>query len=133
MVYSSTPMYRSKKRISINNRRRLTADLSEFLSKKKKVRCKALGRFVSLEKLPEVITNRYDAKRRLQAFMVAIDILQHSSSCIAMERRGKQCFELRGCDIEGCVVIVHLREETIHRNRILFFVSCATKKLPSTN
>ena len=120
-------MYQSKKRISTDNMQQLKSDLGYLLKRQKKVICKSLKRPVSLEKLPDVFTKRHDAKRRLQALIVGLDIVRHSPSCAKRIIKGYICYEFRGKDIEGNLVTVHLREEVMRKDRILFLVSCSTK------
>lgn len=119
--------YQSKRRISTDTLRQLKLDLDLFLKQRKVVPCKILKRNVSLAKLPEVITERYDVKRRLQAFEVAIDIIHYARKYTEKLLGGCICYEFRGYSADGRIVIVHLREEVVHKDRILFLVSCATK------
>lgn len=120
-------MYQSNRRILTRNSQRLHTDVKELLHTKKKIRCKSLGRFISLQKLPEAIVNRRDSKRRLQSFWVALDIVKHAPSYRNVIIDGYRCFELRGVDALGAVVIVHLREEHVQKDRIVYFVSCMPK------
>lgn len=120
-------MYQSRKHISTENLKQLTSDLQLLLQHKKKILCRSLKRAVSLEKLPDAITKRHDAKRRLQALDVAIDIVRHAPSCKERTIGKQKSYELRGKDANKKIVIVHLREEVVQNDRILFFVSCATK------
>ena len=118
-------MYQSRKRISGKGMQQLKSNLSTFVNRKDRVYCKALKRPVSLDKLPTVITERHDAKRRLQVFDVALDILRNETQCAECVLNGYTCYEIRGKAADGNVVIIHLREEVIHKDRVLFFVSCA--------
>ena len=68
-------MFQSKKCISTDNLQQLKSDLDCFLKKRKKVKCKSLNRTVSLEKLPDALTERHDSRRRLQALNVGLDIV----------------------------------------------------------
>ena len=123
-MYDGTSMYQSKKKISSQNRQWLETDVNRFLDKKKQIYCKALKRKVSLEKLPAAITERRDAKRRLQRLYVAIDILQYAKEYTVKKIDKKQCYELRGHSVDDQEVIVHVREEVQNKNKVLFFVSC---------
>lgn len=105
----------------------LKSDIERLLKCHKKIFCKSLRRHVSLNKLPKAITARKDSRRRLRALAVALDIVRHAPSCKIKMIDKHRCYELRGYDVDGALVIVHLREEIIAKDRILFLVSCATK------
>jgi len=124
MLNCKTNVYRSKQQISSKNLPQLKAELLLYLQQKSKIYCKALKRHAHLSKLPDAITERKDAKRRLQRFLVAIDIL-------AKEKTYKQkCFKkhinyaITGLDANNEPVFVHIREEITQKDRILYFVSC---------
>ena len=125
-MYNRPPMYQSRKKISTSNLAQLKCNLDAVLQRRKNVYCKALKRPVSLQKLPQVITERKDAKRRLQAFEVAIDILRNEVEYKASVIKGYACFEVTGYDASSTKVMVHLREEYVQKDRVLFLVSCAT-------
>ena len=117
-------MYQSKKTCSTGDLQKLRSYLDVFLSKKNKIYCRALQRKVSLDKLPEVLLGRRDAKRRLSKFIVAVDILRYSHEVSEDSIDDCRCFEIRGLDANGILVIVHLREERVRNDRVLYFVSC---------
>ena len=121
-------MYRSQKRISTDGLQQLKSDLALFLQKKKTIPCRSLKRHVSLVKLPDAIAKRHDAKRRLQSFIVALDIVRFASEYTERIIGKQTCYEIRGCDSDGRIVIVHLREEVVRKDRMLFFVSCSTTR-----
>lgn len=117
-------MYQSSKKVSTDGFLQLKSDITLFLQRKDKIYCKALKRHVFLSKLPKAITERKDAKRRLQAFEVAIDILRSASTYNRKYIKGYVCYEIKGLDISGKIIAIHIREEVVQKDRILFFVSC---------
>jgi hypothetical protein len=71
--------YRSKLEISKKSQSALINFLKKFLEKNETIYSKAFKRKMSLNKLPEAITQRGSSTtRRLQRFWVSIDILKHS-------------------------------------------------------
>ena len=123
-VYVHLPMYVSTIQISELNHWKLQMNLHVFLNGKSKIYCGHLRRYISLAKLPNALTKRKDAKRRLQRFWVAIDILRHARFCNEQFIDGYICYEFRGNDRNGTLVIVHVREEVVRKDKILFLVSC---------
>jgi len=129
-VYIPSPMspakdmYRSKRQISRENLPKLKANLVLFLRQKNRVYCRALKRPVHLTKLPDALVERQDAKRRLQRFLVAVDILAGAKTYERRQLRGKTNYEITGMDVNGVLVCVHVREEVVRKDRILYFVSC---------
>jgi len=118
-------MFRSKKRISsTGSLQQLKSNLNSIIKKKRKIYCKTLKRSVFLSRLPAAITERHDAKRRLQCFDVALDILKNNTYFRIKTVGGEPCYEIYGKDARGKTVVVHLREETHKKDRKLFFISC---------
>ena len=123
-MIESPAMFQSGQKISRGSTSQLLQELEQFLAQKHKVYCRYLRRPVFLTKLPNAISKRRDARRRLQAFRVALDITQHAYTGKVMKIDGDICHELRGKDAEGKTVIVHLREEKVNSDQKVFFVSC---------
>lgn len=126
-------MYYSKLGISHHGKEILLQRLHVFLEKQKTVYCRALKRKVFLGKLPEVLRNRHDVKRRLQSFFVAMDILQNCSQYTISHKDGYKCFEMVGKDSNNKKVFIHVREEEHHKDKMLYFISCYSlilKKAP---
>ena len=126
-------MYKSKKIIQNKALLSLKGDLYQFLIDNQKIYCSALKRPVFLSKLPDVILRRKSTvKKRLECFIVAIDILRHDKVC-KQNSSNKQEFALLGSDCNGVLVEIHLREESSDKDKKLFFVSCFQKKKTSTH
>lgn len=119
-------MYKSKLEISNKNRKSLEFKLQEFLAKHRKIHCKALGRKVSLGKLPQIIIRRNSSvARRLKRFFVTMDILKNEKDYFVRKKRGCLEYEIKGLDKNGNEVYIHLREElSTGKDKVLVFLSC---------
>lgn len=122
-------IYQSSISTSHKNLDLLKKELSRFLSANTNIHCKALKRNIALSKLPEVITNRKSsAKRRLQCFNVAVDILKHARHYKERTYKGFKEYSIIGHSANGFEIEIHLREErTEQKDRKLFFISCFYK------
>ncbi len=118
-------MYKSKIAISTKWRIALINFLNNFLSKNTKVYCRAFKRKVSLDKLPEAITQRKSSvTQRLQRFFVAIEILKYEKRYEVNPDNNKE-FEIIWFDKNNKKVTIHLREEIgMKKDKVLYFVSC---------
>ena len=118
-------MYQSKKMVLKQDIRKARSELISFLGRSSdKIYCKALKRFVFLEKLPECIVHRHDAKRRLNLIFVAFDILKNETIFKKKKVGRWNCFEISGLDRNGVEVCIHVREEVRKYDKKLYFVSC---------
>ncbi len=117
-------MYQSKQSLLLKNTATLKKYLNDFLEIHSYIKCKGLkGRRVFLDKLPEVITKRKDARNRLECFLVGIDILKKSAHVQQRNYNGFKEYEFIGLSAEGKKVFIHLREEAIKKDKKLFLVS----------
>ena len=74
-------MYKSKIRISTENKRALINKLNIFLKTNKYTYCKSLKRKINLDKLPNIILNRKDSSTsRLRTFFVVVDVLKNEKN-----------------------------------------------------
>ena len=117
-------MYVEKKSASIMKSR-----LIIFLRNHSWIHCKALNRKIFLSKLPDAIIKRSNAKNRLQCFWVALDILKKSHSFIVST---KNEYEIKGLSADGNIVFIHLREEKISKDKMMFLISTYHKKAPNS-
>lgn len=118
-------MYQSKFTINKKPLLILKKTFLEFLQSTTKIYCSALKRPIFLDKQPEAILNRKDAKVRLAAFDVAIDILKHSKICKTWQHSNSRiiAFSIHGLSLEGYLVSIHIREETFKKDRRLYLIS----------
>lgn len=119
-------MYRSSKKIESKGLAILRKDLDIYLQDHDFIYAKSLKRKVFLTKLPDAIVMRKKTlKKRLQCFIVACDILRHADSYTMRVHLKKQKeFSIEGVSACGRKVGVHLREESVSKDKKLFFVSC---------
>ena len=119
--------FKSKLNVSHKNLESLKTDLLRFLNKNQYVYCRSLKRKISLQKLPDAIVKRKSsARKRLQKFPVAINILKHSKLFTQNKNDLKQIqYEIKGLSHCGKIVTIHLREEVdSQKNRQIYFISC---------
>jgi hypothetical protein len=117
-------MYKSNKFIQNKSLPSLKKDLQNLLNSHKYIYCKALRRKIFLDKLPEVIIKRLDARRRLQCFFIAIDVIKNSQNYMEREKDKQIEFEFFGFSAENKKVFIHIREEKdAQKNKRLFLVS----------
>ncbi len=122
-------MFQSKLSISKKTSPILKKDLEKFLGKNQSIHCKALKRKISLEKLPEVITERKSsAKKRLSCFWVALDIIKHNKNFTLREHQNNREFCIQGVSSDKKRIEIHLREEvTMNKDKRIYFISCFYK------
>jgi hypothetical protein len=119
-------LYQSKKRLSQKQLPALRSELFAFLKTEKSIYARFSKRHVFFEKLPDAITKRKDAARRLRAFAVALDILRKSDDfSVRNGKTGEREFEIRGQILTGEIVSVHVRESIDQKkDKKLQFISC---------
>lgn len=103
-------MYQSKKSIQKKSLPALKKDFQVFLANhpKNKIYSTGLKRPLFLDEFPDAIIKRKDAKHRLEALSVAIDIAKHSKEIIPW---GNDGYAIIGSSKEGVKVGVHIREK----------------------
>jgi len=116
-------MYHSKLPLNKKPLPTLKKYFLSFLKEHQKIYCSALGRPVFLNKQPNAILMRKDAKNRLECFSVAIDILKHAKQFKQRENGQNHEFSIIGLSKEKTHVTIHLREELDKKDRRLFLIS----------
>ncbi len=119
-------MYKSKIKISRENKRTLSLKMIEFLKENQYIYCKSLKRRIDLSKLPEAIFNRKSsATSRMKRFFVAIDILKRERKYKKRVENKMNEYEIIWLDKDWMKVYIHMREELNRgKDKILFFISC---------
>jgi len=121
-------MYFSKVSLSYRTTSENKKKVKKYISFHKNHKCGILKRKVSLEKYFESNEKREDASVRFASFIVGLDILRSSKECTKIIKNGYICFEISGISKNKELVMVHLREEIINKDRILFLISTFYKK-----
>ncbi len=121
-------LYRSKKHAYIFAKGEILKQIAEFVAKNPKINVRCLRRKASLLKFEKILLSRGPKwKQRARVFFVALDILRRASAVhsTCTDKNGFRCYAIKGMAADGTVVEIHLREEvSIHKDRVLFFVSC---------
>lgn len=124
-------LYRSPKKVSQKGLPALRKDLSIFMATNKSVYARFSKRSVFFDELPDAITKRKDATRRLRVFAVAVDVLRKSEDFSMRKNKvGQKEFEVRGQAFSGEMICVHVRETVDHKkkDKKLQFISCFCSK-----
>ncbi len=117
-------LYISQKVITHRSKQSLIYDLKNYVQKTICIQCKALkNRKLFLDKLPDIILERKNAKHRLECFSIAIEILK-KSTYIKQNILNNTEYEVFGLDRNKNMIKVHIREEIHLKNKKLFFISC---------
>lgn len=121
-------MYKSKYSIIKETKQQLKKRIIRYIEKHSLRRCSALRRKVRMDKYIDANNFRIDAKIRYSAFFSGIDILQKSKKYTKKIIDGYVCFEITGYAKNNEIVTLHLREESIDKDKILFLISTFYKK-----
>lgn len=125
-------MYKSKRRILNEPKAALLKKIEDHINQSHQAYCRFAKRNCKLERFAESNKMRKNGRQRLSSFFVALDILKHQTeSQKIVDEKGYTCFNIRGYDKNGILIEVHIREEIIQKDRILFLVSSFPKKAPT--
>lgn len=116
-------MFHSKKLLSKHTRQQNQMRIMKHISSNTHVCSKVLRRKVNLSKYIDSNIQRSDAFIRFASFFVGLDIVKKSKDYEVKYIDGFRCFEISGSAKNGELVKVHIREEIIEKDRILFLIS----------
>ncbi len=127
MLEASIPIRTVDIEISPHKWALLQKQIQYFCDHQKRVICKWLSkRPVFLEKYIEYNQDKRDKTRRMQFFFCAIDLLKQVRIIDITSHKtinGKKCFEFLWKSKCGQEFGVHIREETIDKDKKLFLIS----------
>lgn len=117
-------MYQAKKSIQKKSLSALKKDFINFLQDNNKIFCGSLRRWIFLDKQPQAILERKDAKYRLHCFFVGIEILKYSRTFKKWIGKKGIGYCIENFSKDGFQVTIHLREEVdIRKDKKLFLIS----------
>ncbi|MDP2104234.1 MAG: hypothetical protein Q8K26_04920 [Candidatus Gracilibacteria bacterium] len=105
----------------------LEKQIQDFCDHQKRVTCKGLSkRPIFLGKYLECMLKKRDKTQRMQLFFCAIALFKKVGVLDISSQKiidGKRCFEFLGVSKCGQEFGIHIREETIEKDKKLFLIS----------
>ncbi|MBF0541336.1 MAG: hypothetical protein HQK91_07790 [Nitrospirae bacterium] len=115
------------KSISTKKGKDLDNEIQAIIDINNKVICKALNRRpVLLDKYLEACNNRKDKTRRKQLFKAATELIKVATEADIISTRKERLgigYSLKGLLPNSKIINIHIREEIVSKNKILFLIS----------
>ncbi len=126
MIKEPLPFVKLSKNPSTKKGPSLNKEIEDLISRKKKIICKALNRRpVFFDKYIETTKKRRDKTRRKQKLPPALELIAKARKGDIRSRVSQKgmCYEIKGVTGNGIEITVHIREEIVNKNKMLYLIS----------